>query len=276
MGHYLTAAHMINPLKTNLHTHTYRCKHAEGDVDAYCQAALDAGLETLGMSDHTALPDDRWLGVRMSYAELPAYMDAITQAQAQFPQLNVLRAAECEFDSVYLDYYRDELLGRYACDYLIGAVHFFPHKGEWKSPFVDFDDSTYMGSFVDYFIASMECGLFAFMAHPDNFGSCLAEFDKEAEACTHAICQAAEDLGVIWEVNGYGYRKGSVETAAGARPPYPLENFWDIVSDYRIKVIANSDAHRPQDVAANIDDALDLVRRKGLELASLDEVLQRV
>lgn len=104
---------MNNPLKTNLHTHTYRCKHAEGEVDAYCQAAVEAGLETLGISDHTALPDDRWLDVRMSYAELPGYMDAISRAQEKFPQLKILRAAECEFDSCYLDYYRDELKGQY-------------------------------------------------------------------------------------------------------------------------------------------------------------------
>ena len=168
-------------LKTNLHSHTYRCKHANGDVDDYCQAAVTAGLTTLGISDHTALPDDRWLPVRMSYDELPDYMNKITQAQRDYPNLQVLRAAECEFDPVYVSYYQEELLGRYECDYLIGAVHYFPHEGEWKSPFVDFDDTAYLKSFTDYFIASMESGLFAFMAHPDNFGSCLTEFDDEVE-----------------------------------------------------------------------------------------------
>ena len=50
--------------KHNFHTHTFRCKHAKGDVDDYCRRALELGMETLGFSDHTALPDDRWLVAR--------------------------------------------------------------------------------------------------------------------------------------------------------------------------------------------------------------------
>ena len=44
----------------NYHTHTYRCQHASGDVEDYCEAAVEQGLQVLGISDHTALPDDRW------------------------------------------------------------------------------------------------------------------------------------------------------------------------------------------------------------------------
>ena len=43
----------------NFHTHTYRCKHAAGDVADYCKAAVGFGMKTLGFSDHSALPDDR-------------------------------------------------------------------------------------------------------------------------------------------------------------------------------------------------------------------------
>ena len=264
---------MKNPIASNLHTHTYRCNHAEGDVDDYCREAVKAGLDTMGMSDHTALPDDRWLGVRMPYVDLPAYMDSITRAQEKYPKLRVLRAAECEFDECYVEYFRDELLGKYKCDYLIGAVHFFPHQGEWVSPFMDLKDSKTMRDFTDYFIKSMASGLFAFMAHPDNFGASMPIFDDEAKACTRALCEAAVDLNVIWEVNGYGFRKAPVETPTGTRPPYPLEDFWNIVSDYPIRVVANSDAHRPVDVAANIDDALDLAQRYGLRVVDVDEVL---
>jgi histidinol-phosphatase (PHP family) len=265
----------MKPVLHNLHTHTFRCKHATGDVDDYCRAALDAGLECIGISDHTPLPDDRWLSVRMPYVELPDYMDAISEAQSDHPNLRILRSAECEYDECYESYYREEMLGEYACDYLIGAVHFFPHQGEWLTPFSDFTNPSCYGSFTDYFIETMESGLFSFIAHPDNFGASIPMMNAETEACTHAMCQAAVDLGGIWEVNGYGYRKTLDSSFSSRRNPYPIEEFWDIVSDYPIKVIANSDAHRPQDIASNIDDALDLINRKGLELASLDEVLAR-
>ncbi len=263
----------MTSVKTNLHTHTYRCKHADGDVDDYCREAVAADLHTLGMSDHTALPDDRWLGVRMAYKDLPSYMQTITDAQKKYPQLTILRAAECEYDEAYASYYRDELLGEYNCDYLIGAVHYFPHKGEWLSPFFDMNAPDLMHSFADYFIKSMQSGLFAFMAHPDNFASSRMHFDEEAKTCVRAMCEAAADLNVYWEVNGYGFRKQNVQTPYGERNQYPLEEFWDIASEYPIRVVVNSDAHRPQDVAANLDDALDLANRKKLKVVDVDEVL---
>ena len=60
-------------LQRNYHTHTYRCQHATGDVIDYAKAAIEAGLTTLGMSDHAALPDNRWNNVRMSMPELDDY-----------------------------------------------------------------------------------------------------------------------------------------------------------------------------------------------------------
>ena len=40
----------------NLHTHTPRCRHASGTEEEYVRCALDAGLQTLGFSDHTPYP----------------------------------------------------------------------------------------------------------------------------------------------------------------------------------------------------------------------------
>ena len=81
--------------KHNFHTHTFRCKHAKGDVDDYCRRALELGMETLGFSDHTALPDDRWLVARMPYAELDNYVAAIDRGRVDFPKLKILKGMEC-------------------------------------------------------------------------------------------------------------------------------------------------------------------------------------
>ena len=35
--------------KTNYHTHTYRCGHANGNEEDMIQAAIDMGIEELGM-----------------------------------------------------------------------------------------------------------------------------------------------------------------------------------------------------------------------------------
>ncbi len=259
----------------NLHTHTYRCKHAQGDVDDYCRAATEAGLTTLGISDHTALPDDRWPDERMAYADLPAYMDCITQAQTDHPGLRVLRAVECECHDDYAGYYREELLGGYGCDYLIGSVHYFPLNGEWLSPFVDMSRQRAMAGFTDYFIKSMAGDLFTFMAHPDNFAASLLDFDEQARACTRAMCEAAVDRNMAWEINGRGMSKAKIRTPAGLRAPYPLAEFWDIVAEYPIRVVVNSDAHKPREVAANLAEAASFARQRGLEILGPDDLPTR-
>ena len=98
-------------LTKNYHTHTYRCKHATGDVPDYCQAAVEQGLTVLGISDHAALPDDRWPGVRMSMLELPEYCGAIDAARQAFPTLTLLKGMECEFAPEYASHLEDTLLG---------------------------------------------------------------------------------------------------------------------------------------------------------------------
>ncbi|HOV64555.1 MAG TPA: PHP domain-containing protein, partial [Spirochaetia bacterium] len=64
----------------NLHTHTYRCKHAVGDVPDYLTCAEAAGITTLGFSDHTPYPDGRWKDLRMDYSELDDYARVLSEA----------------------------------------------------------------------------------------------------------------------------------------------------------------------------------------------------
>ena len=62
--------------KTNYHTHTKRCMHAEGTEADYVKAALNAGLDVLGFSDHGPFPDNRF-DSRMPYADLDEYLTCI-------------------------------------------------------------------------------------------------------------------------------------------------------------------------------------------------------
>lgn len=43
-------------MKTNYHTHTYRCKHAMGNDERIVLNAIKADLDILGFSDHTPWP----------------------------------------------------------------------------------------------------------------------------------------------------------------------------------------------------------------------------
>ena len=94
-------------------------------------------------------------------------------------------------------------------------------------------------------------------------------WDRHAEACSREILRAAEAYGVPLEINGYGFRKPRVDTPEGRRPMYPWIRFWELAAEYDIEVVLNSDAHRPEDVAANLDDAAAIAARFGLRIADL-------
>ena len=79
----------LSPL-VNYHSHTYRCKHAFGEVVEFVKAASEANLEIFGVSDHAAFPDDRWPDIRMRYEELDDYVEAVRAAQRSVPQVQVL------------------------------------------------------------------------------------------------------------------------------------------------------------------------------------------
>lgn len=265
----------MTPVK-NYHTHTYRCKHATEDVSEYCTAAVEHGLKVLGISDHTALPDDRWPNIRMPIAELPSYVAAIDAAidasSSSFSGLRILKGAECEYAPEYHSFFQDTLLGEYEFDYLIGAAHFFPFKGQWVGSYGGADSVEGLRAYADYFIQSMESGLFAFMAHPDLFGNCYHRWDNNTISASRDIFTAAESLKMPLEINGYGLRKPKITTEDGVRCMYPWLPFWELATEYNITAIANSDAHRPEDVTSNIAEATEIGQKLGLAFADLSHL----
>lgn len=254
----------------NYHTHTFRCQHAEGDVADYAQMALEKGLSVLGIADHTSLPDNRWLTMRMASSALPTYVRAIDEAQVRYPDLTILKGMECEWTPEYHNYFKDELLGKYAFDYLILGCHFFPLRGRYASSHGEIVDSKSLAAYTEFLIQSMESGLFTFVAHPDLFGLSYSMWDQNTMAAARDILSAAQELELPLEINGFGIMKRRVETPAGYRTAYPWQPFWELAREYKITVIVNSDAHRPDYVDLGLKEGTAFAESLGLTLANLD------
>lgn len=237
----------------NYHTHTWRCKHASGTVSDYAKEAEAAGIRILGVSDHTPLPDNRWDFVRMGMDELDMYLGEIQTAAERFPHITLLKGFECDWAQEYRNFYREELFEKRKADYLIGAVHWFPYQGDWLSTW-DIENSKHLSAYSSHVIEAMESGLFSFIAHPDSFGIGYKPWDGNALSCSRDIIAAAEECGIILEINGYGLRKPMISTKEGKRRQYPLKGFWELAGASAITAICNSDAHKPEDVAASLEE----------------------
>lgn len=255
-------------IDTNFHTHTHRCKHAQGDVADYCREALAGGLATLGFSDHAPLPDGRWKSVRMGMDELAGYCQAIDDARAVFPGLRILKGLECEYIPDFAEAYRDLFLGTWGMDYLVGGAHWYPHQGAWAPLYTTGMTAAQLRDYVDYLIASMQSGLFAFVAHPDLFGVAYTVWDADAAACSRALLTAAVELGVPLEINGYGLRKPLMDTPTGPRHKYPWLPFWELAAECGAAVVLSSDAHEPQNVTTGLADTEAIAQRFGLRVVT--------
>jgi histidinol-phosphatase (PHP family) len=253
----------------NLHTHTWRCRHAVGDAEEYIEEAALAGLAVLGFADHTALPDGRWPDIRMSLVELDGYARTVRQAGERAPGLRVLLGAECEHSSGYAAWYREELLGARGFDYLVCGAHFVPDRGEWVSVFEGLDAPGRLRRYADHCVGAMRSGLYAFLAHPDLLGLAFPDWDADLAACAEDICSASAALGVPLEMNSYGLRKPPVTGRGGLRPAYPWRPFWEVAARCGARVVISSDAHRPEDVAAGLAELEALRSELGLRPADL-------
>jgi histidinol-phosphatase (PHP family) len=256
----------------NYHTHTYRCGHATGEVIDYAREASKQGLQVLGISDHTPWPDGRWSDVRMTLEELPGYLKAIEEAQEKYPELTFLKALECEYIRDFHGFFQEL---KEDLDYLIGAVHFIRHRGEWLDVYGGVQTKDELATYTDQLLLAMDSGLFSFMAHPDLFANSYLRWDEEAIACSRTIIEAAVSYGIPLEINGYGWRKPTVDTPEGRRPMYPWRSFWELAVQYPVGVIINSDAHQPEDVGANLEQGRELAKELGLEIVEFLPVGER-
>ena len=84
---------------SSFHTHTYRCKHAQGDVANYLSIADKESCLALGFSDHCPFPDDGsdyWPEIRMTVPEAKPYIEMV-RSEGEKMAFPVYAGFECEY-----------------------------------------------------------------------------------------------------------------------------------------------------------------------------------
>lgn len=235
-------------MKTNYHTHTQRCLHAQGTEEDYIQAALQAGLSVLGFSDHAPFPD-RDYGFRMPYSELGVYFSAVDRlAKEHSSDIIIRKSLEIEYMPQYLPFY-EMILTEYTPDYLLLGEHFFTdHAGQMHNITTEAKDTDLYVAYAQAISEALKTGYFQMVAHPDIFAMNHYPWDRNCDAAVDIILEAAAATGTILEFNANGFRRGLHDYPDGKRYMYPHLNFWKKVSGSGIPVIIGSDCHNPTQV----------------------------
>ena len=261
------------------HSHTYRCGHAEGDIEDYISLAIKHHYRIYGVSDHVFLPGVKEPRTRGDYSLLDDYINAFDASKEKHKdEIEMHLGFECEYAEVFESYYRN-LLKDKKVDYLILGQHngFDENKNlirYIKNHIEDEDED--LDRYVVDLIKGMQSGLFMYVAHPDLIFISAKEVTPQLEKLTKEIIEASIKYDMPLEINIHGFirqKKREKYNYIG----YPASYFWDEVSKSKAKVVYGGDFHELDEVGNVIYETqfYEFVKKHNLHLVDIDEIYKK-
>ncbi|HYF93012.1 MAG TPA: histidinol-phosphatase HisJ family protein [Symbiobacteriaceae bacterium] len=249
-------------MRVDYHTHHHRCGHASGNMADYVEAAIAAGLDEIGLSDHAPIyhlgrDPHPYPSTAMSQHELPHYVAEMVQVRERYADRIAVRLG-VESDALpgWEKHYR-ELWGRYPLDYVIGSVHWL---GDWSIFWEDRPDGKSTREiYADYLHATQavaRSGAYDIIGHLDCIKTAGHLSDRGITPLLEQTVRVLAETGVAVELNTSGWRKSCNDC-------YPRGELLACCHHHGVPVTLASDAHAPRQVAAGFDRAVALLKEVG-------------
>ncbi|MCI8554158.1 MAG: histidinol-phosphatase [Clostridiales bacterium] len=224
-------------MTANYHTHTWRCRHAEGDERAYVEAAIERGIRVLGFSDHTPYPFPKGYvsGMRMRPGQLEDYVTTVLALREEYRKdIEIYLGLEAEYFPARFDALLD-MVKDYPLDYFLLGQHFLDCETTGAYAGYATPDPAFFDRYCRQVMEALETGCFACWAHPDlvNFTGAAANYEEGMRK----LCRRARELDIPLEINLLGLHEGR---------HYPQERFWKIAGQEGAAAILGIDAHAPE------------------------------
>jgi histidinol-phosphatase (PHP family) len=249
---------------------------AEANVERYRAVADERGIAELGVSEHVYRFEqalDVWrhpFWVTYALDDIDAYCAFIRE------QTDLRLGIEADFVPGAEDRMVNLLQAR-DFDYVIGSVHFLGDVA------VDMDDYSVWDSgrsveevWKRYFETLGEAarsGIFDVLAHPDLvkvWGAERPQPDGDLRFYYDLAMDGIAESGIAIEVSTAGLRKRAKEL-------YPAPAFLEMCLEAGAPIALSSDAHRPEDIGADYDSAIELLGQFGItELSVFDHRKRRL
>jgi histidinol-phosphatase (PHP family) len=243
------------------HTHTSRCRHADGTDEEYVIKAIAEGVRVLGFSDHAPYiyPEGYESYYKMLPAEVREYFASLRALREKYAdKIKILIGYEAEYYPELWEKTLDFWRNGERPEYLILGQHYITAEyADGVHSMSGTDDPAMLTRYVDLIITGVNTGRFTYLAHPDllNYTGSDESYVREMAR----ICKAAKELDVPLEINLLGFR---------AERNYPDQRFWKLAGEAGCKVLLGCDAHAPEDFLDRtaIEKAMDMVQRYNLTL----------
>jgi len=251
-----------SPILYESHAHTPLCHHASGEPEAYAVIAYQRGLKGIIITCHNPTNNGWSPDVRMKMNEFADYLAMVERARKRWAgQVDVRVGLESDYVPG-MESWLEKLHGMAAFHYILGSVH--PHLPDYKKRYFNGDILAFQRAYFEHLAMAAETGLFDALAHPDLV-KIVDPSQWKPERLLTAIRRALDRIaatGAAMELNTYGLEKTPAEM-------YPGRLMLEEMRRRDIPVVLGSDAHHPQRVAANFEDALDLLEEVGYTQVSV-------
>ena len=258
------------------HSHTYRCGHAEGDIEDYVSLAIKSHYRIFGVSDHVFLPGVYEPRIRGDYSLLEEYIDAFNLSKNKHKdEIEMHLGFECEYADVFIDYYRSLLVDNKVEYLILGQHNGFDDNKQFikyvKNHAEDTDED--LNRYAFDLIKGIKSGLFMYVAHPDLMFVSAKEVTPELKVLTKEIIDTAIKYDIPFEVNIHGFirqQKREKYHVIG----YPAGYFWDEVSKSKAKVVYGGDFHELNEVGNSVLKAkfIEFINKHNLHLTDIKEI----
>lgn len=228
-------------IKTNWHTHTSRCGHAVGTDEEYVQAAIRAGLRTLGFSDHAPYREP-YPSERMDYEQLDEYRSSVLALKEKYKgQIDIHLGMEVE---CYQSEWQDLAAYRKETEYCILGQHQLTFNGISSYGLYTPDE---LRTYVDQIEYACAHGLCDYIAHPDVCMWSYPRLDEGVRYAAQRIAEISARYDVPLEINcGSGVRTGEKEYDDCIRYPYPVRIFFEEAAKHNCRTLLGLDIHDPK------------------------------
>jgi histidinol-phosphatase (PHP family) len=232
------------------------------NVERYLDAAREAGIEELGVSEHVYRFRDALEIWRHPFWEQQATDDL--SAYCEFVSSTPLRLGiEADFVPGAEDRIAN-LLESHPFDYVVGSVHFVGDVAVDHSGYDAWARSGDAGEvwrlYFEALAEAVRSGLFDILAHPDLvkvWGPERPWPERDPRFFYEPAIEAIAEAGIAVEISTAGLRKPVAEL-------YPSRAFGEMCVDAGAAFALSSDAHLPEHVGYEYSRALDLLRDLGV------------
>lgn len=247
-------------MPADYHMHTPLCHHAQGEPSAYAAQALLMGLDEIGFSEHNPMIRADFDDWHMYYDCLGEYIEKVEKARTDHPDLAIRMALEVDYLPGHEDWIQS-LAQEYPWDYFIGSVHYIsetwdidnPKKmDQWKNA----DPWDIWSQYFERLTQAARSGLFHIIGHPDLPKKFCFYPKKDCTPLYTQFLDACVEAGIAFELNTAGLRKE-------CREIYPCPEFLDLAYQRRIPITFGSDAHKPNEVGSDFNQAIELAKKTG-------------